>query len=151
MTISELLAELFDLGLASAMRSDEGNGLSIFPPVINAQETDDGFGALLRDAMTENVDKLREAKPRETHLVVTLDRSDLSPDPVRTPAPNCPMALTCCGSCLATSTRSGRTACGERRQATVDGIFCGIPSASRLRSTRPHAAHDQHLLKERPD
>jgi hypothetical protein len=85
-----LLAELFDLGLASAMRSDEENELSIFPPIGNAQEGDDGFGALLRTAMAANVDKLHEARPRERHLVVTLDRSDLSPDPVRTPAPELP-------------------------------------------------------------
>lgn len=85
-----LLAELFDLGLASAMRSDEGNELSIFPPIGNAQESDDSLGTLLRTAMAANVDKLREARPRETHLVVTLDRSDLSPDPVRTPTPELP-------------------------------------------------------------
>jgi hypothetical protein len=35
----------------------------------------------------ENADKLREAKPREAHLVVTLDRSDVSADPARTPPP----------------------------------------------------------------
>jgi hypothetical protein len=63
-----LLAELFDLGLASAMRSDEGNELSIFPPIGDAQEGDDGFGTLLRTTMAANVDKLREARPRETHL-----------------------------------------------------------------------------------
>jgi hypothetical protein len=85
-----LLAELFNLGLASAGRSDEGNELSIFPPISNAQEGDHGFGTLLRAAMAANVDKLREARPRETHLVVTLDRSDLSPDPARTPAPKLP-------------------------------------------------------------
>jgi len=53
----------------------------------STQEGDDGFGTLLRAAMAANVDKLREARPRETHLVVTLDHRDLSPDPVRTPAP----------------------------------------------------------------
>ena len=183
-----LLAELFDLGLASAGRSDEGNELSIFPPIVNAQEGDDGFGTLLQTAMAANVDKLREARPRETHLVVTLDHPDLSPNPVGTPQgsgilanpalmsgsaarrdrqpslvsgvhrtgdqpdkrddrglcrgpwvrphPNCSMALMCCGSCLRASTRNGRTACGERRQVTVDGIFCGTPSASRPRSIR---------------
>ena len=70
-----LLAKLFDLGLASAMHSDQGNELSIFPPVGNVTEGDDGFGALLQSAMAENAEKLREARPRETHLVVTLDRS----------------------------------------------------------------------------
>jgi hypothetical protein len=45
-----LLGELFDLGLVSAMRNDEGNELSIFPPIGNAQEGDDGFGTLLRTA-----------------------------------------------------------------------------------------------------
>jgi len=83
-----LLAELFDLGLASAIRSDEGNELSIFPPIGNLTEGDDGFGTLLRSAMAANVDKLREARPRETHLVVTLGRSDLSANPARTPAPD---------------------------------------------------------------
>ena len=83
-----MLAELFDLGLASAMRSDQGNELSVFPPVGNVTDGDDGFGTLLRSAMAENVDKLREARPRETHLVVTLDRSDVSADPARTPPPD---------------------------------------------------------------
>jgi hypothetical protein len=86
----QLLAELLDLGLTSAMRSGEGNKLSIFPPIVSAQEGDDGFGTLLRAALAANVDKLREARPRETHLVVWLDRSGLSPDPVRTPAPELP-------------------------------------------------------------
>jgi hypothetical protein len=85
-----LLVELFDLGMASAMRSDEGDELSIFPPIGNVQGSDNGFGTLLRTAMAANADKLREARPRETHLVVALDRSDLSPDPVRTPAPELP-------------------------------------------------------------
>src|SRR6266487_2679868 len=40
--------------------------------------------------MAANGANHREARPRETHLVVTLDRSDLSPDPVRTPAPELP-------------------------------------------------------------
>ena len=88
-----LPAELFDLGLAAAGRSDEENKLSIFPPVSDAQEGDGDIGTLLEEAMRDNVDKLCEARsqisgrPRETHLVVTLDRSDLSPDPVRTPVP----------------------------------------------------------------
>jgi hypothetical protein len=68
-------AELFDLGLAIAMHSGERNELSIFPPIGNAQDDDDGFGALLKAVMPANVDKLREAGPRETHLAVTLDRS----------------------------------------------------------------------------
>jgi hypothetical protein len=38
--------------------------------------------------MAANVDNLREARPRETHLVVTIDRFDLSADPARTPVPN---------------------------------------------------------------
>jgi hypothetical protein len=84
----QLLTELFDLGLASAIRSDEGNELSVFPPIGNGTERDDGFGTLLGNAMAANVDKLREARPRETHLVVTLDRSDLSADPASTPAPD---------------------------------------------------------------
>jgi hypothetical protein len=82
-----LLAELFDLGLASALRSDQGNELSVFPPVSNVTESHDDLGTLLQSAMAENVDKLREAGPRQTHLVVTLDRSDVSTDPARTPPP----------------------------------------------------------------
>jgi hypothetical protein len=81
-----LLAELLDFGLASAMRSDEENELSIFPPISNAEGAH-GFGTRLRTAMVANADKLREARPRETHLVVSLDRSDVSPDPAHTPAP----------------------------------------------------------------
>jgi hypothetical protein len=83
-----LLTELFDLGLFSAMRLDEGNEVSVSPPISNDAEGDDGFATLLQTAMAANVDKLREARPRQTHLVVTLDRSDLSADPSRTPAPD---------------------------------------------------------------
>ena len=83
-----LLTELFDLGLVSAMRSDQGHELSIFPPIGNVTEGGDDFSTLLRSAMAENVDKLREARPRETHLVVTLDRSDLNTEPTCTLAPN---------------------------------------------------------------
>jgi hypothetical protein len=83
----QLLVDLFDLGLASAMRRDQGNELSIFPPVATPPQGDDDFGNLLQDAQAANVDKLREARPREMHLVVTLDRSDVSADPARTPAP----------------------------------------------------------------
>jgi hypothetical protein len=83
-----LLAELFELGLASAIRSDEGDELSVLPPIGNVTEGDEGFAALLRRATETNVDKLREARPRETHLVVTLGRSDLSANPARTPAPD---------------------------------------------------------------
>jgi hypothetical protein len=83
-----LLTELLDLGLFSAMRLDQGNQVSVSPPISNDAEGDDGFGVQLRAAMAANVDKLREARPRETHLVVTLDRFDLSADPARTPVPN---------------------------------------------------------------
>jgi hypothetical protein len=83
-----LLTELLDLGLFSAMRLDQGNQVSVSPPISNDAEGDDGFGAQLRAAMAANVDKLREARPRETHLVVTLDRFDLSADPARTPVPD---------------------------------------------------------------
>jgi hypothetical protein len=69
-----------------APRSDEENELSIFPPISNAEGAH-GFGALLPTAMAANVEKLREATPRETHLVVWLDRSGLYPDPACTPAP----------------------------------------------------------------
>jgi hypothetical protein len=83
-----LLTEVFDLGLFSAMRLDDGNGVSVSPPISNDAEADDGFGTLLQTTMAANVDKLREASPRQTHLVVTLNRSDLGADPVRTPAPD---------------------------------------------------------------
>lgn len=83
-----LLTELFDLGMVSAMRSDQGNELCISPPISNVTKRDDGFSSLLQRAMADNVDKLRKARPRETHLVVTLDRSDLSADPAHTPAPD---------------------------------------------------------------
>jgi hypothetical protein len=83
-----LLTKLFDLGLVSALCSDQGNELWIFPPINNVTKRDDGFSSLLQCAMADNVDKLREARPRETHLVVTLDRSDLSADPAYTPPPD---------------------------------------------------------------
>jgi hypothetical protein len=83
-----LLTELLDLGLFSALRLDQGNQVSVSPPISSDAEGDDGFGTQLQAVMAANVDKLREAKPRETHLVVTLDRSDLSADPARTPVPD---------------------------------------------------------------
>jgi hypothetical protein len=83
-----LLTELFDLGLFSAMHLDEGNEVSVSPPISNDAEGNDGFGTLLQTVMAANAEKLREARPRQTHLVVTLDRSDLSADPARTPAPD---------------------------------------------------------------
>ena len=83
-----LLTQLFDLGLFSAMRLDQGNQVSVSPPISNDAEADDGFSAQLQAAMAANADKLREARPRETHLVVTLDRSDLSANPARTPVPD---------------------------------------------------------------
>jgi hypothetical protein len=84
-----LLAELLDLGLASAMRSDEESELFIFPPISDSADVH-GFGTLLRAVMAANVDKLREARPWETHLAVWLNRSDMSPDPAHTPAPKLP-------------------------------------------------------------
>jgi hypothetical protein len=82
-----LLAELFDLGMVSAVHGDQGNEFSVLPPVGNTAEGDRDLGGLLQRAMAENVDKLRAARPRETHLVVTLDRSDVTVDPARTPPP----------------------------------------------------------------
>ncbi len=81
-----LVSELSGMGVVTAMYSDQDNELSIFPPISDMTGTD-GFGALIDGAMAANVDKLREARPRETHLVVTLDRSDLGVDPASTPAP----------------------------------------------------------------
>jgi hypothetical protein len=146
-----LLAELFDLGLASAIRSDEGNELSIFPPIGNAQEGDDGFGTVLRTVMAANVDKLREARPRDTHLVVTLDRSDLSPDPVRTPAPELPDGIDVLWVLLGYfnakwTYRLWRTTASDRRWHLLRHPLGKPPAVY-----PPHAPHDQHLLKERPD
>jgi hypothetical protein len=111
---ARLLTELFDLGLVSTGRSHQGHELSIFPPIGNVTEGDDGFGTLLQRAMADNVDKLRKARPRETHLVVTLDRSDLSADPARTPAPDLLEGIDVLWVLLATPTPSGPTACGEQ-------------------------------------
>ena len=90
----QLRDELVRPGLVAAVHRDEGNGLSIFPPVSDAQEGDGDFGVLLEEAMRCNLDKLREAKAwkahLEAHLVVWLDHFDLSPDPVCTPAPELP-------------------------------------------------------------
>jgi hypothetical protein len=93
-----LVTELFDLGLHSALRSDEGNEVSVSSPIGNGTERDDGFGTLLQSAMAANGDKLRAA---------------------------CSKASMCCGSCSATTTPSGPTACAEPWQATVAGISCG--------------------------
>ena len=146
-----LLAELFGLGLASAMRSDEGNELSIFPPVDSAQEGDDGFSALLVAAMAANVDKLHEARPRETHLVVTLDRSDLSPDPVRTPAPELPDGIDVLWVLLGYfnakwTYRLWRTTASDRRWHLLRHPLGKPPAVY-----PPHAAHDQDVLREWPD
>jgi hypothetical protein len=146
-----LLAELFDLGLASAIRGDEGNELTIFPPIGNAQESDNGFGALLRTAMAANVDKLREARPRETHLVVTLGRFDLSPDPVRTPPPELPDDIDVLWVLLGYynakwTYRLWRTTASDRRWHLLRHPLGKPPAVY-----PPHALHDQNLLKEGPD
>ena len=90
-----LLAKLFDAGLVTAMRSNEGDALSVFPPVSGtaSAEGERGFGTLLQRAIAANVDKLQEARPRETHLVVTADDPDLSADPARTPAARLPEGI----------------------------------------------------------
>ena len=84
----QLLTELFDRGLFSTMRLDQGSQVSVSPPISNDAEADDGFGTQLQAAMAANADKLRKARPRETHLVLTLDRSNLSANPARTPVPD---------------------------------------------------------------
>jgi hypothetical protein len=137
-----LVAELFDLGLASAMRSDGDDELSIFPPVGSDLDRDEGFGTLLRSAMAENVDKLREARPRETHLVVTLDRSDLSPHPVLTPAPELPDGIDVLWVLLGYfnakwTYRLWRTTTGDRRWHLLQHPMGRPPAAY-----PPYAPHD---------
>jgi hypothetical protein len=61
------------------------------------------------------------------------------------PRPNCSKALACCGSCSATTTPSGPTACGGQWQATVAGTFLVTLLASLPWSTR-HV----HLVSSRP-
>jgi hypothetical protein len=83
------LAELLQLGLVSALYIDEhGNGVSVFPPIRDGQP-DGGFATLLRFAIADNVDKLSEVRPRETHLLVTVGLT-VSVDPAVTPPPLLP-------------------------------------------------------------
>lgn len=80
-----LLNELFELGLVSAQWiGSVGNEVHVFPPVSDSSY-ERGFQTLLRHAIAANAAKLGEARPRETHLVVIVDRSDLSAEPSLTP------------------------------------------------------------------
>jgi hypothetical protein len=88
-----LIAELLDAGLVSAALMGEGNALSIFPPIGDEAIGVRGFSTLLRNTIAANIDKLREARPRQTHLVVTLERSDVSADPADTPPPQLPEGI----------------------------------------------------------
>jgi hypothetical protein len=45
---------------------------------------------LLEMAISENQDKLGEARPRETHLAIWVTRSDVSADPAKTSPPELP-------------------------------------------------------------
>jgi hypothetical protein len=83
-----LLTDLFDSGLFMAQRADEESSVSIFPPV-SGPSVIGGFGTILRAVIAANIDKLREARPRETHLGVYVSRP-VSADPARTPPPSLP-------------------------------------------------------------
>jgi hypothetical protein len=83
-----LLAHLFDSGVFMALRTDEEQSVSIFPPVGDPGVVG-GFATLLRAVIAANVDKLREASPREAHLGVYASRP-VSADPARTPPPSLP-------------------------------------------------------------
>lgn len=87
--VLEGLVKLLQLGLVSALRVDErGHGVSVFPPVGEVQ-SERGFATLLRFAIADNVEKLKEVRPRETHLFVTVGLS-VSVDPAVTPPPALP-------------------------------------------------------------
>lgn len=86
-----LLAHLFDSGLFMAQRTDEEPSLSIYPPASDPGVVG-GFGTLLRAAVAANLDKLREARPRQTHLGVYASRP-VSSDPARTVPPSLPEGL----------------------------------------------------------
>ena len=83
------LVKLFQLGLVSALRFDErGHGVSVSPPVGDVR-SEQGFATLLRFAVADNLEKLREVRPRETHLFVTVGLA-VSADPAATPPPALP-------------------------------------------------------------
>ena len=83
------LVKLFQLGLVSALRLDErGHGVSLLPPVSEGR-SERGFATLLRFAIVDNVEKLKEVRPRETHLFVTVGLT-VSVDPAVTPPPPLP-------------------------------------------------------------
>lgn len=83
-----LLARVLEAGFYNGMRSSEGHGVSMFPPV-SSSNSDGGFGTLLRHAVADNAVKLGEARPAETHLYVDIGLS-VANDPRRTPAPTLP-------------------------------------------------------------
>ncbi|MEQ8717154.1 MAG: hypothetical protein RIE08_06050 [Acidimicrobiales bacterium] len=86
-TSLSLLSDALDLGLELALRFDQP-GITVEPP-ISQTGTVGGFHVPLRAALNENAEKLREARPRETHLVVWPGRS-VSADPSQTPPPRLP-------------------------------------------------------------
>jgi hypothetical protein len=88
-TLSQLV-ELFQLGLESALRMDGGDGVSIHP--VGAVDDTGGFGTLLRFAIGDNIDKLHETRPRETHLFVVVGLP-VSSDPAHTHPPDLPEGL----------------------------------------------------------
>ena len=87
-----LLVEMLELGFVSALRLPSvGSGMvTVFPPIGHDGPNSPGFGTLLRDAIACNRVKLGDCRPRETHLVVTLDRPDVSASPLDTPVPQLP-------------------------------------------------------------
>lgn len=85
--------ELSSIGIVSIARlQDSHDEFSMWPP-ISDDLVEAGFAEHLRDAVGLNADKLAEARPRETHLVVAVERGGLSSDPRLTPAPALPASV----------------------------------------------------------
>ncbi len=90
---AEALAELFALGVYAMARFGTRSEVFVFPPLRVDHSARPNFEPELTGAIAQNAAKLEAARPRETHLVVCHDRSDLSADPLATPPPELPDAI----------------------------------------------------------
>ena len=89
--LSEFLARhrmLHQLGLSLLHHAPERTSVAFAVSTAGFQIT--GFTELLEQAIADNVDKLREARPRECHLAILVVRWDVSNESSETTPPHLP-------------------------------------------------------------
>lgn len=79
------------MGLSKLERQPASDEVSVF--VVGPEPGITGFSAELAKAVADNGAKLAEARPRETHLAVLVDRWQCSNDPARTSPPVLPAEI----------------------------------------------------------